>query len=84
MTIWSDCEWPGEKGPFQKPLGRRNFVDEFSIGFSLITRERSVLQTCQLAQKIINAILHRMVYNLSGIEQYLKSPFGEIGRFPCI
>ena len=25
-----------------------------------------------------------MVYSLRGIEQYLKSHFGEIGRFSCI
>ena len=72
------------KGHFQKPLGRRNFVDEFSTGFSLITRERCVLQTWNLAQKIRHAILRRMVYSESGNKLYLKSQFGEIGRFSCI
>ena len=72
------------KGLFQKPLGRLNFVDRFSIGFSLITRDRSTLQTCKLAQKILYAILHQMMYNLSGYEQYLKSQLCEIGRFSCI
>ena len=72
------------KGPFQKPLGGRNFLDDFLTGFSLITREQRVLQTCKLAQKILHAILRRMVYNLSGIKLYLKSQFGEIGHFSCI
>ena len=72
------------KGPFQKPLGRRNFVDDFSTGFSLITREQSVLQTSYLAQKILPAILRRMVHGLSGKKQYLKSQICENGRFPCI
>ena len=72
------------KRPFQKPLGRQNFIDDFSTGFSLITREQSMLKTCKLAQKILNSILRRMVYNLCGNKQYLKSQFGENGRFSCI
>ena len=68
-------------GPFQKPFGGQNFVDDFSAGFSLITRERSMLQTCRLAQKIQHVILRRMVCDLSGKKLYLKSQFGEIGRF---
>ena len=43
-----------------------------------------MLQTCKPAQKILHAILRRMVYSLSGNEQYLKSQFGKIGRFSCI
>ena len=42
-----------------------------------------MLQTWKLAQKILNAILRRMVYSLRGNKQYLKSQFGEIGRFSC-
>ena len=84
MTIWSNCECGQGKGPFQKPLGQQNFVDDLPTGFSLITRERSVLPTCKLAQKILNVILRRMLYNLNGNKHYLKSRFGEIGHFPCI
>ena len=43
-----------------------------------------MLQTCKLAQNFLNAILRRMVYSMNGNEQYLKSQFGEIGRFSCI
>ena len=43
-----------------------------------------MLQICKLAQKILHAILRRMVYSMSGNEQYLKSQFGKIGRFSCI
>ena len=70
-------------GPFQRPLGRQNFVDDFSKGFSLISRERNKLQICKLVQKILNAILRRMMYSLGGNTLYLKSQFGEIGRFSC-
>ena len=42
-----------------------------------------MLQTCRLAQKILHAILRRMMYSMSGNKQYLKSQFDEIGRFSC-
>ena len=57
---------------------------DFSKRFSLITREWSMLETCKLAQKILHVILRRMVCNLSRNKLYLKSQFGEIGRFSCI
>ena len=43
-----------------------------------------MLQTCKLAQKILYAILRRMVCNSSGNKQYLKFHFGKIGRFSCV
>ena len=43
-----------------------------------------MLQTCKSAQKILRAILRRMIYSLSVNKQYLKSQFGEIGRLSCI
>ena len=72
------------KRPSQEPLGRPNFVDDFSTGFSFITRDGRVSQTCKLAQKFLHTILRRMVYILCGNKQYLKSQFGVNGHFPCI
>ena len=73
-----------QKGPFQKPFGGRNFVDDFLTGFSSITQDRCMLQTWKLAQKILCAVLRRLACNLSGNKQYLKSRFGENGHFSCI
>ena len=57
---------------------------DFSARFSLISQERNQLETCMLSQKISFLILHRLVYNLSRKNAYLKSEIVEIGRFWAI
>ena len=71
-------------GQGKGPLARQNFVADFSTGFSLITRERKVLQTCKLAYKILHQTLRRMVLSFSGNKQYLKNQFSEIVCFSSI
>ena len=57
---------------------------DFSIGFSLITREAYILQVWKMSQKISFAILRRMVYNSRAKSSYLKSKNDDIGRFCAI
>ena len=83
MAIWSNCEWARERA-FSAAIGSAIYRRHFLTGSSLITRERRVIQTCKLAQKILHAILRRMVYSLNEKKRYLKSQHREIGRFLCI
>ena len=68
----------------QRPLGRQNVVDDFSTRFSSITRDGSMLETCNLSKKILLVILHRLMYTLSRKTAYLKSEIVEIRRFWAI
>ena len=72
------------KTAFAEAIGSAECGRRFSTRFSSITRDRNLLETFKLSQKISLVILHRLVYKLSRKVAYLKSEFVQIGRFWAI